>query len=285
MPGLHLNGDNIMAGRQERVNQREHDASQHAAEHAADGTLDRFVGADDGCQLVLAERAACKVGSSIPAPGEAEDQQNEINGVIAVLCKRQAALEVDQRIEAEHDNPGEIDIPRELAEIQRLYVGDLTDVEEQYQQKAERQDQGTHSLAAGKHDQQGERHGSGIQIPLLFAKAHGAEHLMDGQQADGTKNKIKNNGIEKCQYNGQNSQADSGGDNAGLHTVFPFTDRFNNSLCGHTNRHTRTGKVGRLMRRAQNQTSMISLFLAAQVSSICLTYLSVSFWVSSSSFF
>ena len=29
----------------------------------------------------------------------------------------------------------------------------------------------------------------------------------------------------------------------------------------------------------EDQTSMISLFLAAQVSSICLTYLSVSFWV------
>ena len=35
----------------------------------------------------------------------------------------------------------------------------------------------------------------------------------------------------------------------------------------------------------EDQTSMISLFLAAQVSSICLTYLSVSFRVSSSSFF
>ena len=92
---------------------------------------------------------------------------------------------MDQRVEAEHDDPGEVHIARKFAEIQRLHVGNLAHIEEQHQQKAERQDQGTDRLAAGKHDQQRKRHSRGVQIPLLFAKAHSAEHLVDGQQADG----------------------------------------------------------------------------------------------------
>ena len=143
------------------------------------------MGTDDGGQLVLAEGPACKVSGRVTAPGEAEDQQDKVDGIIAILRKGQAALEVDQRVEAEHDDPGEVHIARKLAEIQRLHVGNLAHIEEQHQQKAERQDQGTDRLAAGKHDQQRKRHSRGVQIPLLFAKAHSAEHFVDGQQADG----------------------------------------------------------------------------------------------------
>ena len=85
--GLHLNGDDVVAGRQERVDQCEHHARQHAAKDAADGTLQRFVGTDDGGQLVLAEGPACKVSGRVTAPGEAEDQQDKVDGIIAILRK------------------------------------------------------------------------------------------------------------------------------------------------------------------------------------------------------
>ena len=40
---------------------------------------------------------------------------------------------------------------------------------------------------------------------------------MDGQQADGTEHQVKQEGVEKRQYNGQDTQADNGSDDAGLH--------------------------------------------------------------------
>ena len=86
------------------VDQCEHHARQHAAKDAADGTLHRFVGTDDGGQLVLAEGPACKVSAGVTAPGEAENQQDKVDGIIADTCRKgQAALEVDQRVEAEHE--------------------------------------------------------------------------------------------------------------------------------------------------------------------------------------
>ena len=57
----------------------------HAADHTADGAFHRFVGAYHRSQLVLAERAARKVGAGIAAPGKAQDQQDEVDGII-IFC-------------------------------------------------------------------------------------------------------------------------------------------------------------------------------------------------------
>ena len=89
---LHLNADDVVFGRQQRVDERQHTARSHAAQHAAHSALHGLVGADDRSQLVPAERTARKVGRGVAAPGKAEDQQNEINRVIAIFCEGQHPL-------------------------------------------------------------------------------------------------------------------------------------------------------------------------------------------------
>ena len=59
---------------------------------SAHSALHGLVGADDRSQLAPAERTARKVGRGVAAPGKAEDQQNEINRVIAIFCKGQHPL-------------------------------------------------------------------------------------------------------------------------------------------------------------------------------------------------
>ena len=50
---------------------------------------------------------------------------------------------------------------------------------------------------------------------------------MDGNQAASTQYQVKHEGVKKRQHNGQNAQADSGGDDAGLHKRwFPFAESF-----------------------------------------------------------
>ena len=93
---------------------------------------------------------------------------------------------MDERVEAERDDAREVDKPRQLTEIQCFDVGDLTDVVEQHRQKGRGQQQAAHHLRCAQHDQQRQRHSGGIEIPLLFAKAHSRKNLMDGNQADGT---------------------------------------------------------------------------------------------------
>ena len=87
-----MKGNDMVPRREQRVHQRQHHTCRNAAAHAADGTLHGFVGADDGRQLVLAEGAAGKVGCRVAAPGKAEDQQDKVDGVIAVRGKGQHPL-------------------------------------------------------------------------------------------------------------------------------------------------------------------------------------------------
>ena len=89
---LYLDAEDVVPGGQQRVDQRQHTAGGHAAQHAAHRALYGLVGADDGGQLVLAESAAREIRGCIPAPGEAQDQQDKVDGVIAVLVKRQHPL-------------------------------------------------------------------------------------------------------------------------------------------------------------------------------------------------
>ena len=93
-----------------------------------------------------AEGSARKVSSGVPAPCKAEDQQDEIDGIIAILRKGQHPLEMDERVKAEGDHARKVDKPRQLAEIQRLDMRDLADSVEQHGQERHRQQQPAHHL-------------------------------------------------------------------------------------------------------------------------------------------
>ena len=85
---------------------RNNNAQQHASHHAAHGSLDGLVGADDRRQLMLAERASRKICGGIPAPGKAQNQENKIQRIVAVCRSRQKLLEINEGIKAEHDDAG-----------------------------------------------------------------------------------------------------------------------------------------------------------------------------------
>ena len=97
-------GKGLHPVRRDGINEGRRHTEHHRAQHAANGTLHGLFGADHRAELVLAERAACKVGAGIAAPGKAEDEQDEEDGVIAVLLHGQQLLEPDERVEAEDHN-------------------------------------------------------------------------------------------------------------------------------------------------------------------------------------
>ena len=59
-----------------RVDQGRHHAEHHGAQHAADGTLHRFVGTDDGGQLVLAAQHSGKEREGVAAKGDGQGQKH-----------------------------------------------------------------------------------------------------------------------------------------------------------------------------------------------------------------
>ena len=132
---------------------------------------------------------------------------------------------MDERVETERNNARKVDESRQLAKIQRFDMGDLADVVKQHRQKCSGQQQTAHHLRGAEHDQQGQRHSGSVEIPLLFAKAHGGKNLMNGNQADGTEYQIEQKRVKKAQNDSQDTQADNGGDDAGLHKRwFPFAE-------------------------------------------------------------
>ena len=65
-----------------RVDHGGQDPEEHGAQHPADGPFHRLFGAHHRAELVFAEGPACKIGAGVPAPGKAEDQQDEKDRVI-----------------------------------------------------------------------------------------------------------------------------------------------------------------------------------------------------------
>ena len=160
-------------------------AEHHGAQHTADGTLHRLFGADHRAQLMLAEGAACKIGTGIAAPCKAEDEQDEENRVIAEFFHWQTLLEQNEGVEAEdHD-------ARKHQKTAGLLVADGTVAHHQIdgkkgdQHKGHRHDQLAHGAIAGKHDQQCIGYQHCVHEPVLFFKAEGAVNLVDGDQGDG----------------------------------------------------------------------------------------------------
>ena len=177
---------------------------------------------------MLAERAARKVGAGIAAPGKAQDQQDEVDGIIAVHIHRQAALEVDERVKAEQNHTTEVDKAAQLAKIQRFIMGDEHHIIKQHRQKAHSQQRCARRAAGAEHEQHGKRHRCRIQVPLLFAKAHCGKHFMNAKQADSRQHQVKQDRVKESQNHGKNSQPDYGGNDASFHKRwFPF-----NSSCG-----------------------------------------------------
>ena len=88
----HFHCERGIAAGQHAINHRGDHADQHTATDAANGSLHRFVGADDGRQLMFAEGPPRKVGEGIAAPRKAENEQDKIDGVILEGVKGQHPL-------------------------------------------------------------------------------------------------------------------------------------------------------------------------------------------------
>ena len=102
---------------------------------------------------MLAEGAAREVGAGVPAPGKAEDEQDEENGVVAVFRHRQQDLQVDQGIKAEQDDARKKDQTADLLIADAAVAHHQVDAVEQKQRKGHRHHAPPRRLVAGQHDQ------------------------------------------------------------------------------------------------------------------------------------
>ena len=192
-------------------------AEHHGAQHTADGTLHRLFGADHRAQLMLAEGAACKIGTGIAAPCKAEDEQDEENRVIAEFFHWQTLLEQNEGVEAEdHD-------ARKHQKTAGLLVADGTVAHHQIdgkkgdQHKRHGHDQLAHGAVAGKHDQQCVGYQHCVHEPVLFFKAEGAVNLVDGDQGDGCDHQIEHHGVEGKHHANEHQNAHDRSNNACFH--------------------------------------------------------------------
>ena len=166
---------------------------------------------------MLAERAACKVGAGIAAPGKAEDEQDEEDGVIAVLLHGQQLLEPDERVEAEDHNA------RKHRKAAGFLVADgpvahhQIDGIEQHHQERGGHDQTAVELITRQHDQECVWHQNPIHQPVLLFKAEGTVDLVDGDQRNGRDDQIKDQGVKREQNANEDDNAHNGCDDSCFH--------------------------------------------------------------------
>ena len=168
---------------------------------------------------MLAERAACKVGAGIAAPGKAKDEQDEEDGVIAVLLHGQQLLEPDERVEAEDHNA------RKHRKAAGFLVADGSvahhqiDGIEQHHQERGGHDQTAAELITRQHDQEGVWHQNPQERPALLLKTEGRVNFMEGNEGDGRDDQIKDQGVKREQNANEDDDAHNGRDDSCFHRV------------------------------------------------------------------
>ena len=206
-----------------RVDDRDQYAEHHCAQHAAHSALHRLFGADHRAELMLAEGAARKVGAGVAAPCEAEDEQDEEDGVVAELLYRQQLLELDEGVKAEDDDA------RKHRKAAGFLVADdavahhKIDGIEQHHQEGGGHHHRPADAVARQHDEQGVGHQNAQQRPVLFFEAQRRVYLMEGDEGDGRNDQIEHQRIEGEQDARKDEQAHHSCDDSCFHSfMFSF---------------------------------------------------------------
>ena len=232
----------------EGISHRDDHPEQHGAQHPADRAFHRLFGADLGAQFVPAEGAARKIGAGVPAPGEAQHQQDEENGVVAVFRHRQQDLEVDQGIKAEQDDPGKKDQPADLLIADAAVAHHQVDAVEQQQRKGHRHHALPRHLIAGQHDQQSVGHLDRVQQPVPFVKAEGGIHFVHPDQGHRRHDQVKKQCVEGQHDQHQDGNAHNGCNHSCFHRfslyVAKLKCRRTGGTAGCTPRWRRPGRPG-----------------------------------------
>ena len=205
------------------VDDRDQHTEYHSTQHAAYSALHRLFGADHRAELMLAKGAAREVGAGIAAPGEAEDEQDEEDGVVAIFLHRQHLLEPDERVEAEdHD-------ARKHGEAAGFLVADdavahyKVDGIEQHHKEGSGHHHRPADAVARQHDEQCVGYQNGQQRPVLLFKTQRRVNFMQGDEGDSRDDQIEHQRIEGEQDACQNDQAHHGCDDSCFHSfMFSF---------------------------------------------------------------